>query len=64
MYSAVFLSTEQLTVGVSFDQANYIIAEGNTLTVTGRLTRLTGQLKTNFFLTLKLDFDVDQVTSE
>ncbi|XP_064390869.1 uncharacterized protein LOC135338715 isoform X3 [Halichondria panicea] len=57
------IDDEQLTVGVSFDQANYIIAEGNTLTVTGRLTRLTGQLKTNFFLTLKLDFDVDQVTN-
>ncbi len=46
------LFSEQSTVGVTFDQANYTIAENSSLTVTGRLTGLTGELQSNFSLTL------------
>ncbi len=61
---ACFKYTEQFTVGVSFDQAEYTVVEGESLTVTGRLTKLLGELKTDFSLTLMLNFGVDDVTSE
>ncbi len=55
---------EQSTVGVAFDQANYNVAEGSSLTVTGRLTGLTGELQSDFSLTLSVDFSVNALTSE
>ncbi len=55
---------EQSTVGVAFDQANYSVAEGSSLTVTGRLTGLTGELQSNFSLTLGVDFAVDTLTGK
>ncbi len=55
---------EQLTVGVTFDQANYIVAEDTSITVTGRLTGLTGELQTDFSLTLSVDFSVDTFTGK
>ncbi len=58
------ISTEQSTVGVTFDQANYTVAEGSSLTVTGRLTGLTGELQSNFSLTLSVDHSGDALTSE
>ncbi len=58
------ISTEQSTVGVTFDQANYSVAEGSSLTVTGRLTGLTGELQSNFSLTLSVDFSVDTLTGK
>ncbi len=60
----VLISTEQSTVGVTFDQANYNVAEGSSLTVTGRLTGLTGELQSNFSLTLSVDFSVDTLTGK
>ncbi len=58
------LFSEQSTVGVTFDLANYIVAENSSLTVTGRLTGLTGELQRNFSLTLSVDFSVDALTSK
>ncbi len=54
----------QLTVGVTFDQADYNIAENSSLTVTGRLTGLTGELQSNFSLTLSVDFSGDKLTGK
>ena len=49
-------------MGVSFDQDDYTVAEDNMIMVTGRLTRLTGELQTSFSLTLSTDFGVDSLT--
>ena len=57
----VFLA-EQSTVGITFDQADYIVAEDTSITVTGRLTGLTGELLSNVSLTLSVDFSVDTFT--
>ncbi len=53
---------EASSVGVSFDQADYTVAEDNMIMVTGRLTGLTGELQTAFSLTLSTDFGVDSLT--
>ena len=54
---------EASSVGVSFDQADYTVAEDNSsIMVTGRLTGLTGELQTSFSLTLSTDFGVDSLT--
>ncbi len=50
---------------MTFDQADYILAEDRfLLTVTGRLTGLTGELQTDFSLTLGVDFSVDTFTGK
>ena len=49
---------------IHYDQANYTVAEGSSLTVTGRLTGLTGELQSNFSLTLSVDFSVDTLTGK
>ena len=59
-----YFFTEQSSVGVSFDQAEYTVAEGMQLTVTGRLTGLTGVVETDFSLDLITDYDIDPLTSE
>ncbi|XP_064407236.1 sushi, von Willebrand factor type A, EGF and pentraxin domain-containing protein 1-like isoform X2 [Halichondria panicea] len=54
--------SEKSTIGATFDQADYTVAEGSSLTVTGRLTGLTGKLQSNFSLTLSVDFSGDPLT--
>ncbi len=57
--------TEPSTVGVTFDQEDYTVAEGgDAITVTGRLTGLTGQLQTAFSLTLITNENIDGLTSK
>ncbi len=58
------LFSEQSTVGVTFDQADYNVAENSSLTVTGRLTGLTGELQSNFSLILSVDFSGDPLTGK
>ena len=60
--SIPFHFVEPDTVGVSFDQADYTVAEGMELTVTGRLTGLVGQVQTTFSLNLNIGFDTDPLT--
>ena len=57
-----FFFIEQDTIGVSFDQADYTVAEGMELTVTGRLTGLVGQVQTTFSVNLNIGFDIDPLT--
>ncbi len=63
LLESLSLFSEQSTVGVTFDKANYNVAENSSLTVTGRLTGLTGELQRNFSLKLSVDFSVDACTS-
>ena len=56
--------TEQSSVGITFDEAEYTVVEGMQLTVTGRLTGLTGVVEADFSLDLIADFDVDPLTGE
>ena len=62
VFILLLVCTEQSTVGVTFDQADYIVAEDTSITVTGRLTGLTGELLSNVSLTLSVDFSVDTFT--
>jgi len=55
---------EQLTVGISFDQSEYTVPEGDSLTLTGQLTGLLGEIQTNFSVDLLLLFDDDPLTSK
>ncbi len=64
MQRLLLFFSEQSTVGVTFDQADYTIAEPNNFPVTGSLTGLTGELQSSFSLTLGVDFSVNELTSE
>ena len=63
LHSKCLSHAEASSVGVSFDQPGYSIAEGgSSMMVTGRLTGLTGELQTAFSLTLSTNFGVDSLT--
>ena len=55
---------EQDSVGISFDQASYTVAEGSSLTITGRLTGLLGEIETAFSNSLLMDFTIDSLTGK
>ncbi len=56
--------SEQSTVGVTFDQADYTVVEGSIIPVTGRLTGLTGELQSDFSLTLGVNFSIHMLASK
>ncbi len=50
------------TVGITFDEAEYSVNEGETITVAGRIIGLTGEIETDFSLTLNPVYNGDDLT--